>query len=147
MSAPSLSRRSGEFLLLRLCAATAVMLALAISTPAVPSARLRSELETAISRRVARDRGGRIYLLRLDDNRDGQGQLKLRIGSPWAEDLADFGPPIDLLSSFGTKDSVRAAGLVIDRRNRLHLVWSTAEAALPMRFGIWPARLALSRVG
>ena len=117
------------------CIAAAMVFGLAVSAPAVPNARLRNELETAISRRVARDSAGRIYLLGLGADREGRSEARLSIGPPGAECLADFAAPLDCLGSLAAGESIRAAGLAIDGHDRLHLVWSTATGRT--EFAIW----------
>jgi len=103
---------------------------------------LRQELDGAISKRVARDRAGRIHLLTIEPTRGGPKAVRLRVGPATARSLADFTEETPPVPAAGHHGAVLAAGLVIDGRDRLHLAW-TGEAggsaysvlALPVRDG------------
>ena len=116
----------------------ALALALTGVCHAVPNVRLQHEIETAISRRLAHDTAGRIYLLRIGPAGSG---ISLQLGPAEARKLADFGSPVDLLRQLEPSGSVSSAGIVIDNQDCLHLAWSTTEgrtayAMLDLRKGI-----------
>ena len=90
---------------------------------------LRRHFDRAISKRVARTTGGRYWLLTSRPDTQGRPVFSLRYSrgaSP--SSLEDFYPPAELsLPVSRPGDPLFSAGMAIDGRNRLHLVWSTEQ--------------------
>ena len=94
--------------------------------PALPRALLRTELEGSIRKWIARDRQGNYVLL---SPRHGPGpgngfSLRMSQGSS-PESLRDFGSAYPLEPPLKERGSLISAGITLDHRDRIHLVWST----------------------
>lgn len=79
----------------------------------------------AMSKRVARDSKGKIYLLTIDSLCDDKSTVLLRVGQPSSRTLSDFSEPFQPIQTLDLEGSLISAGMVIDADDQLHLVWST----------------------
>ena len=108
---------------------TALLLSSVPTYALLTNASLRQEMEGAISKRVARDQAGRIYLLTIDRDPAGLATVCLQVGPANAESLADFSEQPQPVRAAGYAGAVLATGMVIDGQDRLHLVWTGTDGS------------------
>ncbi len=90
---------------------------------------LHLELSKAISKPVAYDSQGYGYLLVPSSSSDGGQSVTLKVSlNPYPELISDFSVTVSLPALFEmTELSLFSAGLVVDRQDRLHIIWTTRE--------------------
>ena len=90
---------------------------------------LRLELSKAISKPAAYDSQGYGYLLVPSSSSDGGQSVTLKVSpNPYPESISDFSATVSLPVLFEmTELSLFSAGLVVDRQDRLHIIWTTRE--------------------
>ncbi len=96
---------------------------------------LRAEFDTAISRRIAHDSAGRIYLLTIDRVGD-LPTVRLHLGSPSARSEADFTELARPVRIAGFSEAVISAGLVMDGHDRLHVLWTDEKGRTGYTMGL-----------
>jgi len=90
---------------------------------------LRKEFDRAISKWIARDSSGKIYLLARSPDYQGKLIFTLRVAKKkYPSSIKDFSQPLEIFSPSGLikiKDAIFSAGMVIDQQDNLHLVYCT----------------------